>query len=397
MIMIGNKKKLYFLSASDRINYGDILFPIIFMKVLNLEKINVEFYNYGIVKSDLSFFGGFPTLSYRKFQKNIKHGGNIIIGGGEVLFVDWASLAAFISLFYSKILSNNTFAKFEAKFNLIRYLFSNGQIEVPYAPNKENLKSRNEIAIFYNSVGGSFQNSRLVGRKKSFRRAILSSDYISVRDQRVQRSLLDYDINSILVPDSAILLSDFFDMNSLLEKVSFEKSLINNDYLFFQIGKHYRPLDFLKFVAQLEIVREKLKCKIYLCPIGLAPMHEDVEILKEINSFSKNFKFIMPNNIYDIMALICFSKAYIGTSLHGLITAQSYNIPFIPLNKKITKVEQYCKTWTSNLIQENLEYSNILDSIIIIENWDFNLSQEILENQKKLVYDNLKNIFTNLI
>ena len=34
-----------------------------------------------------------------------------------------------------------------------------------------------------------------------------------------------------------------------------------------------------------------------------------------------------------------------GTSLHGVITAQSFNVPFVGLNEKLMKVNAYTTTW----------------------------------------------------
>jgi len=45
------------------------------------------------------------------------------------------------------------------------------------------------------------------------------------------------------------------------------------------------------------------------------------------------------------MALIANASLYIGTSLHGVITAMSYGLPYVGLNKKQVKVQQYLKTW----------------------------------------------------
>ena len=127
------KKTIHFLSASDRINYGDLLFPIIFKRVLS--KYNLDFLNYGIVKSDLKYFGALPTKSYKQFQKNIKKsGGNIVIGGGEVFFGNWTTLYAFINPLFARLAANRFFKKIEKKNNLSKRFLSNGIVLVPFEP-----------------------------------------------------------------------------------------------------------------------------------------------------------------------------------------------------------------------------------------------------------------------
>lgn len=62
-----NNHIVHFLEASDRVNYGDLLFPIVFCTVAEKKMFDVEIYNYGIVKSDLAYFGGYPTNSYGNY------------------------------------------------------------------------------------------------------------------------------------------------------------------------------------------------------------------------------------------------------------------------------------------------------------------------------------------
>ncbi|MUP44177.1 polysaccharide pyruvyl transferase family protein [Gramella sp. BOM4] len=392
--MIGkNKKRIHFLSASDRINYGDLLFPIIIEKLF--DDCNTKIIKYGIVESNLSDFGALPTLSYREFQRNIKKdGGNVIVGGGEVLFVDWGSLYAFINFFYSKVLFR--IDRFEAKFNLTRFFLSDGNVKVPFAPQKKELRSSKEIKIIYNAVGGTFKNSRLRNKWRDFKKSLIDADYISVRDKRVSNSLKEYGIESVITPDSALIISDLFPFEELLGKISFNPDQLK-DYIFLQIGKPYTPPNKTEFFQQLKNLSEKLEMEIILCPIGLAPRHEDDIYLTELSQKSEIFTFIMPKNIYDIMFLIANSKIYLGTSLHGLITAQSFGVPFIPMDKRVIKVEEYCKTWTFKNINRCINYSELNEIPEIFRNWDSDIAYENLVAQKELVYKNFKNIEQHLI
>ncbi|WBL24870.1 polysaccharide pyruvyl transferase family protein [Zunongwangia sp. HGR-M22] len=393
--MSGNKKIIHFLSASDRLNYGDLLFPIIFKEMLNRHNIQAEFYNYGIVKSDLSYFGAMPTRSYRSFMKNVKkQGGNVVIGGGEVLFVDWGSLLAFINIRYSKLLYNKVFSRIERRFNLTRYLLSNGHVLVPFAPSKNELNNNN-VCIIYNSVGGVFSNSRLISKRKLFARNISSANYLSVRDARVKESLLTERIKSKLVPDSALIISDLFSIEEVCDRISFNPEHFK-DYIFLQVGKPYTPKDKEKFYKSFVELSEDLNTKILLCPIGLAPRHEDDYFLKEMQLYSDQFIFFYPKNVYDIMYLIGNSKIYVGTSLHGLITAQSFSVPFVPINNKIKKLKEYCNTWTSQNIDECIEYDNISSITKIFNNWNYLIAGQNLVEQKNMVYGNFENIFLEL-
>ncbi len=393
--MIGNSKIVHFLTASDRINYGDLLFPLIFKKYC-IGK-DVDFFNYGIVKSDLKYFGALKTLSYKKFQKNAKkNGGNVIIGGGEVLFAEWRTLYSFINPFFAKLCKVKLFNKIELKFKLSKWILSNGKVLVPFAPSSSELENSG-LQIFYNAVGGSFHGDITSESNILKKKRLDSSDYISVRDIRSFDSLASFGIKASLVPDSALIISDYFSIQELINKVTFNISTLESRYVFVQLGINKKPRDISKFAKELSLQLNSLKSKAILCPIGMAPNHEDHIVLRELEKLSPDFKLIIPKNIYDIMYLIAKSMAYTGTSLHGLITAQSFNVPFIPLNKEVKKMDYYCKTWTRPICNGCLDFSNIKDLSSILSEWDYKLIEMKTIEQKVKVYNNFKLIFDKLL
>lgn len=110
-------KNIYFLSAADRLNYGDLLFPLIFSKLSNNKDIN--FQNYGLVKNDFSSFGALKTKSYKTLQRDINnYGGNPIIGGWEALFPTWTTLYTFINPVFSKLMSSYKLSKLDQKLGI---------------------------------------------------------------------------------------------------------------------------------------------------------------------------------------------------------------------------------------------------------------------------------------
>lgn len=391
--MIGNNKIIHFLSASDRVNFGDLLFPIIFLEVAKKEGLNLEFYNYGIIKSDLSHFGALPTLSYRQFQKNIDSlCGNIIIGGGEVLFVDWSSLLSYISFRFSRILRNKTVYKIEKKMNLAKYYLSNGQVLVPFAPDISKIKSSN-VKLIFNAVGGSFENTKIKNKDESLKKSLLSATYISVRDQRVVKSLKKKEVNSLLSPDSALILSDIFNTEYLKGKTSITET--PDKYIFLQLGIYNAPKDLQSFSNAILKIADSLRVTVVLCPIGMAARHEDNIVLRKIEKMSTIYKYYIPKSIFDIMHLISNSIIYLGSSLHGLITAQSYSVPFIALNKKQIKVNSYCRTWA--FAENCIDFGDESDITEIFTNWDEKKYKKNLKKQKTLVYQNFERIFSHLV
>jgi hypothetical protein len=393
VIMSGDKIIFHFLSASDRINYGDLLFPILFKKVLESKYPQAVFLNYAVVKSDFSKFGALPTASYLSFQKKAKSmGGNVVIGGGEVFFTEWRTLYSFISPTYSKLLKNPYFKRFNAKFDLAKMVLSHNQVGIPFCPSKEELQNES-LKFFFNSVGGVFFGKKEHPKNSKLIHTLQQSSLVSVRDQRSYDSMQYFGVESKLVPDSAIIMSDIFSKEILIESTTL-KNLVNKKYLFFQLGRYKSPQNLKKLAEQLKYIGNQLDLEVVLCPIGLAPGHEDDIVLNKLHKLEPSFILVKPQNISDIMFAIGNASLYIGTSLHGLITAQSFGKPYVGLNKNLPKLESYLKTWTDKSM-ECIDFDNLETIIPIYENWNFDARNQQLLLQKQMVYDNLEFMMLN--
>lgn len=356
--MTGNN--IRFICASDRINYGDLLFPIIFKKYLEKLDCKIKFHNYGIIKSDLSSFGALKTNSFKKLENDLKSGDKLVVGGGEVFFASWQTIYSFVNPLYRKLSKKSFFKRLDNKFEISKRILTKNKVKLPfcYNPQEFNLIS---LKIYYNSVGGG----RLLNEtkiSKHIKECLELASLVSLRDNRSMSYFdMQVTIKNCLVPDSALMMSIFFDESMLKVK----KSIIDFDfkYIYVQIGINKGPKDLNLLINNLKVIAKSKRAKIILCPIGLAPGHEDHIILKKIHSLDKHFIYIQPKNIYDIMYLILKSSLYIGTSLHGAITAMSFNVPFVGLNKKITKLESYAQTWIhsdyENIDFENLSMNNV--------------------------------------
>lgn len=388
--MNGNNNIIHFLSASDRVNYGDLLFPLVFKNFVEENNFDFKFYNYGIVKSDLSHFGALPTTSYKQMLKNLKNqGGKLVIGGGEVFFANWNTLYGFI---------NPTFFKYKGykiikKLDLAKLLLANNKVDVPFCPAPDELEN-SQVKLYFSSVGGGYFggfNKKILLKIEG---TLKSAALLSVRDKRSKLNLENRNINSRLVPDSALLMSDYYTKEIFLKKISVNDNFSSTNYIFLQVGKYKGPKFIEKFVTDLKSISLRLKLNVILCPIGKAPGHEDDLILKKMKLLEPDFIYVEPNNIYDIMFLITNASLYLGTSLHGMITAQSFGVPFVCLNKNLGKVSSYIHTW----IDESMECLDFdaLDKIeSIYKEWNCVSINEKTKLQKQMVRNNLNIIFND--
>ncbi len=374
-----SQKKLFFLSASDRINYGDLLFPILFKKLLDKYGYNIPFNNVGVVRSDLSSYGALPTISYKDMEGQINlFNSVIVVGGGEVFFADWPQIYSFINPICRFFLSNSWIKRIDKKFNITRQFLSNGNSPFPFVPDYKGL-------VVFQSVGGGYFGSDEKCRSyivENLRRSAL----LTVRDKRTCRNLKRIGIDSKVMPDSAIVISDMFLVDELNNYSSI--AIPGNRYFFLQIGKNKSPDNADIFISKLLALAKKNKLIIVCSPIGKAPGHDDDDYLLGLSRKFTELVYIEPKSIYDTLKFIVNSEAYFGTSLHGAITSFSYGIPFIMLNKRLSKMDGYRQTWMSKLPNMCLGFEEVELAEEILSSWPHNLAAKLIEEQKKLAYGN---------
>lgn len=120
-------KKIQFLAASDRNNYGDLLFPIITKKMI-LKNCKVRFENYAMIDSDLGYFGALPTKSYKKLKNENNSNSIVIIGGGHVFFVNRNTLYSHINKKHLSLTKNRFINKIYRLIHFPRLIFTKSNI-----------------------------------------------------------------------------------------------------------------------------------------------------------------------------------------------------------------------------------------------------------------------------
>jgi hypothetical protein len=380
--------KVCMLGAVDRFNYGDLLLPIIVKeKLKSYDKMGeIAIFNYGIINSDLSKFGALPSMSLSDFYSDCrKNNTSVIIVGGEVLNAEWGNIYSYINPSFNKIykLVNVLFRRYGMKVNsnIAKQLLS-GQTYRPFILDKKKLKISGNL--IYNGVGGA-RNTAVTVKEINNVRLLASSnvDYISVRDEGIYSKLVNASTKCFLTPDSAILMSTIFLKNDFNGLTSLKNDFIfNEDFIFFQISKRELELFTPKKIADsLENFYKKYSYRIVLCPIGTALGHEDHIALGTISALldpSVLKTFIEAPSIWDIMFLISKSKLYIGSSLHGVITAMSYTVPYLAIRES-TKIKFYLKTWAPSELNKIASFEKIE---MQIEN-AFKVSKEKLDDSRE--------------
>ncbi|MBE0472335.1 MAG: polysaccharide pyruvyl transferase family protein [Methyloprofundus sp.] len=369
-------KKVVILGAFDRYNYGDNLMPILFEIFLKecyprfFDNFNLVFS--ALIDSDLSQYKVKKTIAMSKvFKKNNDGVHSIISIGGEVLCASSSTLFLHMDnpqriVSFVSFLRNNRLTLLADLF--CRY-FYDLPWEYPYIP--RNLSKKTRVA--FNTIGGGVSRRNIGLYLHKIRGRLIQSSYLSVRDSRTKKSLNRFS-SPLIFPDSAIVMarfiSDNFIQNESRDKINALKEI---NYICVQAAPKKAGGAVEKFSEVLNFLSNKYNFKIILCPIGYARGHDDIDFLKEIkklNHSDKNFELMDGLNVWEIMSVIKYSKFFIGTSLHGVITSLSFSVPYVGLNPEVKKLDEFLKDWgikPSNRCYTINEVPIVFDAILSID------------------------------
>ncbi len=371
------KPDIYILSASDRYNYGDLLFPIITIKEL-AKYGDYTFHNVAIIKSDLRNVGALQTYKYSHLYSvdNKKQKSFLIVAGGEVLGVNWMKLYSFIHPAFSGVLK--LLSKAERAISKTNFFLRN---PIPFVPTHKNITK--SFKIIFHSVGGEKVGPKQLKNRVS--NTFKSSLYFSIREKKSFESIKNtYSLPNLrLTPDSAMVISDHYKFNP------HEK----NEYIAFQVG-HFKNGGNLELINQeLFELYSKTKLNILFVPIGNCPGHDDILSLTWLKQNAKYpCEVLTADNLERIMGAIALSKLFIGTSLHGIITAMSFAVPYVALNPSISKLKNYIETWSPEPLNEIADFNEICTRSINAINVDKAILVKNANMQKDLVRESFKKI-----
>lgn len=391
-------KKFHIVGAFDRHNYGDILFPLVHSKFIQSrlgENAIIDYFS--VTESDLTKDGGVKTDTIKSLiQRGCHEKDVVIMSGGDILSVGWPLMMGHVSsgyIYFALRVVNKVFG-FNIANNLTRKLYR--QInEFPYVLSGKNINAK----VYYSCVGGSGFNCKSSHLTRVVTELKLS-EHVSVRDNKIQAVLQEEGLDCALVPDSALVMSDLFPISELGSrdwslKIKSDNGFDLKNYIVFQAGKIFIADNIDIIIEQLNLIYKKTGMSILLLPIGRATGHEDHKVLELIyNRLSKNSCPVgiqTSAHVLDIMASLAFCQCYIGTSLHGAISAYSFGHKVCGFaTAKVKKLKAFLATWVKIndcSIIENENFSSAFLDLISSGNSINNM--ESLKQQKEMIYTNL--------
>ncbi len=391
-------KRCCIIAPNDRYNYGDLLFTHVVLEKLG--KAYDEISHIATIDQDLTGVGGHKVTSIKTLQDKNRPGPfDVIVAGGHSLFCPWPFVLYCLDKRYVPLSRLNYGLKKligeKISDKLIQHLSQvifGVKTAYPYSIGKQEFTGINKL--IYNSVDGNLQSPL----SKKDKKILESVDYLSVRSKRTWEILKDNGLNALFYPDSAIQISSIFPKETLIDKVENTeiKSLIeasqgSTRYIVFQINRELGEKSFNDIIRNLRDILNRKDIGIVLCPIGFAMGHDDLMILEKIyDALNADRVKLYPSlTIWDIMTLIAYSEGFIGSSLHGCITAMSYCRPYLGLN--VTKTTEYIKDWGlgEQFCSNCNDFSSQLDSVL---NYSKGRLERNLNSQLQLSEESFKNI-----
>lgn len=322
------------IGAYDRFNYGDLLFPLVLdhaARVLGYPAMT----HATLRASDLSLSGAVATVDIRDALKGTPSG--VILGGGEVLGATWGSAAASMipAPFDLTLLAVRRWVSRRA-FDAIGRRILGGASPTPYVPSDSSLEG---VCLVANAIGASSLEQLEPAIQAGLALTLSKARFVSVRDEAGQSLLGRHGITSVVAPDSVSILADLR---------RFDGTSDQRGPLVVQASRAWlrgNAKELVESVLQLAPNHSGVR----LLPIGLAGAHADAEGLQSLARHLEDrglahVELVRPHSVWEIAEVIAQSAVFVGTSLHGAITALAYGVPFVSLDQ-VGKLEAYLATW----------------------------------------------------
>lgn len=385
------KCQVILYGAFDRYNYGDNLMPILLVKYFeeyHEDKLSdIEFVFSSISKSNLSQYKCLETVPMNHLL-DAPTGSTVIIVGGEVLGATIGILYTHVQegVFYSNILRIIKRIS-PSLLNRIAKISYQSVWDYPYVINKKSFK--NDVNVIYNTVGGEPNITEQDN--------ISSAEYVTARDDRTFSYLKRF-CNPKLVPDSVLMASSVITESFLSSQIRPSVlQLAEQDFISIQACPYKVEFTAQRLADELDKFIHHSNLNVVLLPIGYASGHDDAIFLRKVKSCSKNRLLLLDDlNVWEIMYMIIKSKAFYGTSLHGVITAMSFGVPHFSLNAKIEKLTSFLETWSVTPFDKPIGIEDLSQSFYSFDEKNIKELNDSITKAQKIIFESLDEMATIL-
>ncbi len=290
-------------------------------------------------------------MGIRDLYKDANDGDVVLVAGGENLAQTWFAM-------HLTLLNTQTAAKWETytrwlgapvveKLSQRRY---GGRQQFPYIVSPDQFTSG--VRVMYNSMGGWPLRSYPPSSQQAIASVLGEASFISVRDQESASILRGLDPSFCIhtAPDCVFLVADLLPQEKLAHLASpAVRELLQNagDYFCFQCNPRYGRANRNELKQQLLALSAQSGLNILLAPIGRIHSFEDDVFLASLAAEMGDRVRVLPPSatIYDILYTLASARLFCGTSLHGVVSAMTYGVPFVPLLTEDPKLRNNLESW----------------------------------------------------
>lgn len=322
-------------------NYGDVLYPVVFEKMFRERGWSKPIHKFSLLGGDRSLDSGYSTRPIQElFRAPRLPPHTLVVGGGDLLRTDWTRMA---SHYHSLYLRKKVHC---VGFNLQRLLLKCLGRELdparkfraqymhypavgPFILDPDRLPS--VASVSYCSCGVPFAFDEAV--RPQVAAALGQAGFIYVRDQQSKRALVQAGVKRDIQvgPDLIVKLSDFFDRAAERGKGRriLEQAGVAVQCPILCVQCNPQPEEATReLLCQLQAYRQRTGCEIVLLPLGWC--HGDNEFLAQLAQRSGGtFTHLPLRSIHEALSVLAACDRFVGTSLHGNITAFSFGIPHL--------------------------------------------------------------------
>ncbi|MBP2411526.1 hypothetical protein JOF48_000325 [Arthrobacter stackebrandtii] len=326
--------------------------------------------------ADLRSAGGHNVVSLGEVEpENISA---LVLGGGEILGANWSqALASTLPRPFDRIVSIGRRILPPETLDFLSRRAKRGTTKLPYLPSGNEFQSSPLLA---NAIGASSISELSPERRGIAIQALARSTHLSVRDSIGASLLSEYGLDPKLVPDSVAILNRIHPVESVRE----------SGVMTFQCSDPWYRSNERYLISQLVSLSSEFS-KIRLVPIGLAGDHSDDRALRKIADTMRdhqvNVELVSVEHIWDVADAIGTSDIFVGSSLHGNITAMAYGIPSVGLCQT-PKLTNYLQTWGDGLRPSDVQSNDIANTVRAARLADPNLLRLQAEHLDKLSWSN---------
>lgn len=336
-------------AASDRENYGDLLYSVVLRKMLESRGYIGQIRCYSFLDGPAPGDSGYDIIRIQELlDAKAAFLSALIVGGGDILRTDTVTLASHYKYIYRKRLGYPALQWIAEKYlkrppvtDLFLKRYMSYDAPGPFLLDAADFPGVG--SVYYCSCGAPLDFKP--GERELVRDVLEHASYVSVRDRLSRDKLIAAGVKREIhaVPDLILTLSDFFDPETERRK---GRGLLGRHgvdadakVLCFQCMPHAgEPMEVI--LSQLRRYRERTGAEIVLLPLGYC--HADDRFLKRLARASGGvFRYVGVRSIFDMLSVLAACDLFLGTSMHGNITALSYGIPHLFGPIRVDKAEGF--------------------------------------------------------